>query len=66
MIDNINKTEHRFDSMASIGKFGMKKVNYWCFKSSPIRGREGQPEGSWVGAVMWMSLCLLGVFKNLK
>lgn len=29
MIDNINKTEHRFDSMASIGKFGTKKVNCW-------------------------------------
>jgi len=26
MIDNVNKTEHRFDSIASVGKFGMKKA----------------------------------------
>lgn len=41
MIDNINKIEYRFDFMVLIGKFGMKKVNYWCFKSFFIRGREG-------------------------
>lgn len=49
MIDNINKTEHRFDSMASIGKFG-KIIG--VSKVLPSVGREGQPEGSWVGAVM--------------
>ena len=59
MIDNVNKTEHRFDSIASVGKFGMKKVIPECFRSPPFRGREGQSQG--VGAVMWMSLYILRV-----
>ena len=36
-----------------------KKVIPQCFRSPPIRGREGQSRG--VGAVMWMSLHILRV-----
>jgi len=38
MIDNIQKTEQRFDSMASIGKFGMRKTNSLMFQRSSQQG----------------------------
>ena len=41
MIDNINKTEHRFDSMASIGKFGMRKSNSLVCQRSSQQGGGG-------------------------